>query len=524
MAISVSYLAEGSRISDSRGNTYILVAHGHYGYGQATLLSEKCVTQMAFSSTATGSINYESSNIHNYLSTTYVNSLSDALKKHILTTQISYVDILTRVTSEDRTISAKCFLLSSTELGASIITEPNNNAISYLGSQGNRVCDDEYWTRTEITRQGNYASLSQNAFAVVFSNGFNNGGSGAYANDTRGVRPAFNVSYSLMVEEDVNYGYYRLIESNPPQIGNISNLVGNYGSATTINYTVKNESGSNLTHYFSTDSGNTWQKINPVKNGNNYYFNHVFNEVKTHYCKIKVVDTEKNSATSNTFTVSLNHSVPNITILGHNDLEFRFKATCATSEISKIEIYINDKLEDTLTTNLDFTQTYSINKALLTKSKNAILVKATSKANSVGSKGLEVIKVSYDLPVVGSKVIIIDNVYTVLSATKTGDNMILTLKEELVEKVLKGDVISILQDNINVKCSLSNIENDLNYNDMNLVKIKVLKGDFEGYIEEKYVLEGEGRYSAIKIELERFSEDVNVEVAELQQMFDYLVD
>ena len=167
---------------------------------------------------------------------------------------------------------------------------------------------------------------------------------------------------------------------------------------------------------------------------------------------------------------------------------------------------------------------YVLSKTLLTKSKNAILVKATSKANSVGSKGLEVIKVSYDLPAVGSKVIINDNVYTVLSATKAGDNMILTLKEELVEKVLKGDVISILQDNINVKCSLSNIENDLNYKDMNLVKIKVLKGDFEGYIEEKYVLEGEGRYSAIKLELERFSEDVNVEVAELQQMFDYLED
>jgi hypothetical protein len=250
----------------------------------------------------------------------------------------------------------------------------------------------------------------------------------------------------------------------------------------------------------------------------------VFNEIKNYYCKIKIVDSSGAYGESNMFTVFLEHSVPNINILGHDNLTFRFKATCVTSEINKIEIFINGSLRSTLTENLDFTQTYTIDKSLLTGAKNTVQVKATAKSGAIGTKGVEVRKATYNIPVVGSKVIINDNVYTVLSATKAGDNMILTLKEELVEKVLKGDVISILQDNINVKCSLSNIENDLNYKDMKLVKIKVLKGDFEGYIEEKYVLEDEGRYSAIKLELERFSEDVNVEVAELQQMFDYLED
>ena len=62
------------------------------------------------------------------------------------------------------------------------------------------------------------------------------------------------------------------------------------------------------------------------------------------------------------------------------------------------------------------------------------------------------------------------------------------------------------------------------YKEMKLVKIKKLKGQFEGYIEEKYELEGEGRYSTIKLELERFNTSVNSEIIELQQHFDYYED
>ena len=68
------------------------------------------------------------------------------------------------------------------------------------------------------------------------------------------------------------------------------------------------------------------------------------------------------------------------------------------------------------------------------------------------------------------------------------------------------------------------MESKLDYKDMKLVKVKTLKGDLSGYIEEKYILEGEGRYSAIKLELEKFNNDVNTEISELQQMFDYLED
>ena len=57
---------------------------------------------------------------------------------------------------------------------------------------------------------------------------------------------------------------------------------------------------------------------------------------------------------------------------------------------------------------------------------------------------------------------------------------------------------------------------------MKLVKTKKLKGDLEGYVEEKYELQGDGRYSNIKLEIQRFNNNVATEILELQQYFDYL--
>ena len=81
-----------------------------------------------------------------------------------------------------------------------------------------------------------------------------------------------------------------------------------------------------------------------------------------------------------------------------------------------------------------------------------------------------------------------------------------------------------MQDKASVKCSLSNTTTNKDFKDMKLVKSKILKGDFEGYIEEKYELSGEGRYSTIKLELERFNSNSENEIIELQQAFDYMED
>lgn len=515
MSINISYLSEGSRLIDSYGNKYILVAQNHYGQGQSTLWMEECVEYMPCSPTQTGFSSYENSDVNRYLRDRLPQMLPEALRDYTLTTSIPYTDLVSKSITEFKTIDTKYFLFSSREMGDLTYEEPHK-VIPYLTNEFNRKAEAIYWTRSE-TYNNNISVL------VCISS------TGEYGYVHRpdrdfGVRPAFNVSHDLMVEDKPNNGYYKIIEIARPKVGKIPNLNGNYGSATTINYTVTNTTGLPLTHHFSKDNGLTWELIKPTQNGNNYYFNYVFNEIKNYYCRIKIVDPSGAYGESNIFTVFLEHSVPNINILGHDNLTFRFKATCVTSEINKIEIFINGSLRSTLTENLDFTQTYTIDKSLLTGAKNAVQVKATAKSGAIGTKGVEVRKATYNIPVVGSKVIINDVVYTVESTSKVDTNIVLNLKEALEEKVSKGDLIIILQDNVKVKCSLSDVETDLNYKDMKPVKIKVLKGDFEGYIEEKYVLEGEGRYSAIKLELERFSEDVNVEVAELQQMFDYLED
>ena len=81
-----------------------------------------------------------------------------------------------------------------------------------------------------------------------------------------------------------------------------------------------------------------------------------------------------------------------------------------------------------------------------------------------------------------------------------------------------------MQDTVKVLCSLSNLENSTDFKEMKLVKTKKLKGQLEGYVEEKYELEGEGRYSAIKLETERFNNTIESEIIELQQYFDYMQD
>ena len=59
---------------------------------------------------------------------------------------------------------------------------------------------------------------------------------------------------------------------------------------------------------------------------------------------------------------------------------------------------------------------------------------------------------------------------------------------------------------------------------MKLVKTSRLKGDLVAYVEEKSELQGEGRYSTVKLELQRFNNDVVTEILELQQYFDYIED
>lgn len=512
MAISIKSLQLGAKLKDRSGNTYIVIGQNHYASGQTTVWTENVINTMAFSASY-NFLDYQTSDIHYFLNNVYPNTLSATIREHTKTTKIHYMDVISSSMNENISIDTKYFLLSSTELGNTLWEESNNKAFPFLDVMSNRRCDTSYWTRSEI---------EESEFCYVKYDGEH--GYPTSAHSKYGVRPAFNLSHELMVEDEVENGYFRIIESIPPVIPNIPSIVGNYASDTTINYTVINEENHVLTHYFSVDSGNSWQKITPTKNGDNYSFKYIFSEIKNYPCRIKVVYETVSSVISNMFSVTINHSAPTITILGHDDLDIRFKVNCITSEISKVEMLVNGSIIYTFTENLEYNLNYSIDKTLLTETINSMQIKATSKGGLVTTRDIEVRKITHDIPPVGSRVVINDDIYTVKSAVKNGDNIILNLVEELVEDVSKGDLISILQDNIKVKCSLSNLENKTDYKDMTLAKVKTLKGDFLGYVEEKYVLEGQGRYSAIKLEMEKFTDNVEVAVKELQQMFDYLED
>ena len=144
--------------------------------------------------------------------------------------------------------------------------------------------------------------------------------------------------------------------------------------------------------------------------------------------------------------------------------------------------------------------------------------------NLVGYANLEASKTKYNLPPVGTKVIINGIEYSILEASENESNQTYTLNNNLVNQVKKGDIIQVTQDLVKVLCSMSTLENVKDYKEMKLVKTKKLKGDLEGYIEEKYELQGEGRYSTVKLEVQRFNNNVATEILELQQYFDYIED
>ena len=78
MAISISYLSNGSKLIDSAGNKFIVVAKNHYGQGQSTVWTEDCVTTMRMSSIKNGNLTYEQTDVNEYLKNIFPLSLSFA--------------------------------------------------------------------------------------------------------------------------------------------------------------------------------------------------------------------------------------------------------------------------------------------------------------------------------------------------------------------------------------------------------------------------------------------------------------
>ena len=512
MAQSIKSISIGSKIKDSNGNSFVVIARNHYSSNEVTLMSETVVDLMRMSQYSDPTIDYSTTDVAHYLNNEYLNSLDAKLSKAIKVTKVSYKDAISSTQSTSKTVDTKVFIFSSTEVGFE--TGTGGSSIDYVVNNRQTIYKDKCWTRTE------YIANSDSLFKVVFDKYIHTTAANGYS----GVLPVFNVDNSLLVSDDVTNGYYSFIFNEPPVIQNINNIVGNYGLTTSISYVAIDNDDSELTHYISFDNGTKWQEIKPTRNGNVYTYSHVFSELNTYYCRVKVVDSANNETVSNAFTITVNAVAPTVNIVSVVDKVVTFKTNCITSEISKVEILINDEIVKTFTSGFDFNLVYEIDRSNLNIGKNSIQIKATSQENLVGYANLEASKTKYNLPPVGTKVIVGGIEYTISNASENGSNQTYTLNNNLINQVKKGDTVQVTQDLVKVLCSMSTLENVKDYKEMKLVKTKKLKGDLEGYVEEKYELQGEGRYSTVKLEVQRFNNNVATEILELQQYFDYLED
>ena len=517
MAQSIGNLTLGSKIRDLKGNKFIVIAHNHYESNEVTLLSEDapCKSWMHYNNY--GNIDYSISEVQYYLNSEYLSTLDADLVDAIKVTKLPFSDALSYVQFEDKFINTKAFILSGKELGVStsgLHLFNNESRIDYVSQNRAKLFPVSTWTRSEETDSG----ISKFFFT------YNGNLTTAHMNTELEVRPVINVNTDVLVSNEVSNGYYSFMFNEPPVINTIQNMQGNYGSGTKITYTVSDKDDSELNHFISFDNGGSWTKITPSRTNNTYVYSHVFNELGEYNTRIKVVDSANNEITSNLFIISVNASGPTVNIVSVVDKVITFKATCLTHTVSKVEILVNGSVKKTYTSGFDFNLAYEIDRTTLNTGKNSVQIKATASSDLVGIKDIEVNKDVYSLPLVGTKVEIGSNTYTITNSATSGSNHIYTLDKNLTSDISKGDKIKVNQDTVRVYCSLSNLENSKNFKEMKLVKAKKLSGIFEGYIEEKFELEGEGRYSSIKLETERFNNIVESEIIELQQYFDYLED
>lgn len=516
MAQSIRSLTPGSKVRDSKNNIFTVIAHNHYQSNETVLMASNIATTIQIHASASNGNTYENSEVDYYLTNTYPKTLDNALTSAVKETPIQVLNKVSNSQSSISTINRKYFTLSAYEMDYadsldSVYTL--GTKIGYFNSTSKRIVGNkDYWTRMQ--------SKDDHVYWIIESDGYI-----SYRSYTQafGVVPVFTVD-NVLVSDEVSNGCYSFIFNQPPVIPTIPNMVGNFGSATTIRYTATDSDDTNLTHYISFDNGGTWQLINPVRNSNIYTYSHVFNELGEYNARIKVVDGANNVVTSNLFIITVNATNPTVNIVSVVDKVVTFKVNCQTHNISKVEVLVNGSVKKTYTSGFDFNLVYEIDRTTLTASKNSVQIKATSSSNLTGTKDMEAVKTTYNLPPVGAKVEIGSDIYTITKATSSGSNHVYTLNNNLTSNVAKGAKIKITQDSVNVLCSLSNLENSKNFKQMKLVKSKKLKGQFEGYVEEKYELECEGRYSAIKLEGEIFNQNVSSDIRELQQYFDYLED
>ena len=117
MAQAIRNLTLGSKVIDSRGNKFIVIAKDHYAANEVTLLSETSSIKKAMNSIDYNNINYSISDLHYYLKNEYLKMLEVDLVNAVKVTKVPYSDCITASQFTDKYVDTKAFILSCKEIG-----------------------------------------------------------------------------------------------------------------------------------------------------------------------------------------------------------------------------------------------------------------------------------------------------------------------------------------------------------------------------------------------------------------------
>ena len=213
---------------------------------------------------------YANSTIHSYLNSTFLAMFDSNIQKAIKQVKLPYragSGYGKTVTSGANGLSAKIFLLSSTEVNLVHGYEPTNEGacLSYFSGTAQNGTDTKrvaylsgsatyWWLRSPYC---NSSGGSRYALGV-YSNGSWGGNNCSYS---YGIRPALVLPSTLLVSDDGSVST-NTAPSTPSSITVPSSIMG--GSSIKISWAASTDAEGNLAGYIverSTDGGSTWNQI-----------------------------------------------------------------------------------------------------------------------------------------------------------------------------------------------------------------------------------------------------------------------
>lgn len=175
------------------------------------LLMKDCYESRAWHSSNVN--DYANSTIHSYLNSTFLAMFGSNIQKAIKQVKLPYragSGYGKAVTSGASGLSAKIFLLSSTEVNLVHGNEPTNEGacLSYFSGTAQNGTDTKrvaylngsaanWWLRSPVCNSGGGSQFA----LVVYSNGY---WLSYYCSDSHGIRPAFILPSDALVDENMN--------------------------------------------------------------------------------------------------------------------------------------------------------------------------------------------------------------------------------------------------------------------------------------------------------------------------------